>query len=102
MLTALHKGDERTRELELWVDDVEWVTGWTSSGTTTGFEEILMPTSGIVGEVVTIRAVLDEDEWISITEVGRLSGVVLAADEGVLPWIDVVLTSMTLALPGGP
>lgn len=71
--TALHKGDERTRELEVWIDNVEWVTRWTSSGTTTGFEDILMPMPGIVGEDITIRATLEDGEWIGITEVRALS-----------------------------
>lgn len=73
-MPALHKGNETAKTLEVWVDNNEWVHAWTSSGTTLDFETILMPAPGMIGQEVTLRAVLREEEWIDITEVRTITG----------------------------
>lgn len=50
----------------IYVDGV-MQTEWTSSGTTAGFENVDIDVSG---EVVELRGVLADSEWISIMEVG--------------------------------
>ena len=64
---ALHKGSQRKRTLQVYVDDVLAAT-WTSSGDTPGFESIDL--SGSSGFVVVVTAVLADMEWIGINEVG--------------------------------
>lgn len=61
----MHKGDERTRTMEIYVDG-DLQTSWTSSGTTTAFENIEVDANG---QAVEIRGVLTDSEWLSITEV---------------------------------
>lgn len=63
---ALYKGDTRTRTIDIYVDG-DKVTTWTSSGTTTGFESVEL---GAQGQVVELRGVLADSEWLSILEVG--------------------------------
>ena len=62
----MYKGDERTRTMDVYVDGVLQTT-WTSSGTTTAFENIQLAANG--GQEVEIRGVLAGSEWISIAEV---------------------------------
>ena len=62
----MYKGDERTRTMDIYVDGV-LVTTWTSSGITTGFETVALDVSGYEVQIV---GVLDDSEWLSITEVG--------------------------------
>lgn len=62
----MYKGDSRTRTMEIHVDgDIQ--TTWTSSGTTSGFEDVVFEVSG---QVVELRGVLTDSEWLSIMEVG--------------------------------
>lgn len=63
----MYKGTERTRTMEVYVDDA-LVATWTSSGTTDDFESIDL--SGTSGEVVEVTGLLTTSEWISIIEVG--------------------------------
>ena len=51
--------------MDVYVDDV-MVTSWTSSGTTTAFENIDL---GVSGQAVELRGVLEGSEWLSIMEV---------------------------------
>eukprot|EP00752_Nemacystus_decipiens_P014961 g13320.t1 len=62
---AMYKGDSRTRTMDVYVDDV-MITSWTSSGTTTAFENIDL---GVSGQTVELRGVLEGSEWLSIMEV---------------------------------
>ncbi|CAN0405209.1 unnamed protein product, partial [Ascophyllum nodosum] len=62
---ALYKGDERTRTIEIYVDDV-LATSWTSSGTTAGLEIVDLD---VIGQEVILRGVLDDSEWLSVKEV---------------------------------
>ena len=66
LVAAMFKGDERTRILDIYVDDVK-ATTWISSGMTTGFESVEL---GVPGQTIELRGVLGDSEWISITEVG--------------------------------
>lgn len=50
----------------MYVDD-ELATTWTSSGTTDDFESIDI--SDMSGEVIEIKGVLADSEWLSIIEV---------------------------------
>lgn len=61
----MYKGDTRTRTMDVYVDGVVQTT-WTSSGTTTGFENIEL---GVSGHAVELRGVLADSEWLSILEV---------------------------------
>ncbi|CAN0364261.1 unnamed protein product [Ectocarpus sp. 8 AP-2014] len=61
----MYKGDERTRTLEISIDNLPYTT-WTSSGTTTGFETIELDT---MGRWISIVGVLADSEWLSIMEV---------------------------------
>lgn len=63
---AMYKGAERVRTIEVYVDG-SFITTWTSSGTTDGFEAIDM--FGIAGETVELTGVLTSNEWLSIIEV---------------------------------
>lgn len=47
--------------------DAEFVTTWTSSGTTDDFESIDL--SGTPGKVIQVTGVLGQSEWLSIVEV---------------------------------
>ena len=67
LTTAMYQGDQRTRTMGVYVDDV-MVTSWTSSGTTTGFEKVDI---GVAGQTVELRGVLESSEWLSIMEVNR-------------------------------
>ena len=49
----------------VYVDGV-MVTSWTSSGTTTAFENIDL---GVLGQAIELQGVLDGSEWLSIMEV---------------------------------
>ncbi|CAM9918634.1 unnamed protein product, partial [Ectocarpus sp. 8 AP-2014] len=80
---AMYKGDERTRTLEINIDNVPYTT-WTSSGTTTGFETIEVDT---MGRWIEIVGVLEDSEWLSIMEVEIL------VDDGVTGTDDVVDTT---------
>ncbi|CAB1119192.1 unnamed protein product [Ectocarpus sp. CCAP 1310/34] len=62
---ALYKGDTRTRTIDMYVDG-RHITTWTSSGTTTGFESVLLMDQG---QVVELVGDLNDDEWLSILEV---------------------------------
>eukprot|EP00752_Nemacystus_decipiens_P014959 g13318.t1 len=62
---AMYKGDTRTRMMDVYVDDT-MIASWTSSGTTTAFENIELRATG---QTVELRGVLDDSEWLSITEV---------------------------------
>ena len=64
--SAMYKGDERQRTVEVYVDDT-LVTTWTSSGTTLDFESIDL--SGFSGQEITDTGVMTDSEWLSITEV---------------------------------
>ncbi|CAN0221443.1 unnamed protein product [Pylaiella littoralis] len=61
----MYKGDERTKTMDIYVDGV-MQTSWTSSGTTTDFENIELDVSG---KAVELRGVLADSEWLSIMEV---------------------------------
>ena len=63
---ALYKGDERTKTVDIYVDDTK-ATTWISSGSTTAFENVEV---GIAGQTIELRGVLGGSDWISITEVG--------------------------------
>eukprot|EP00903_Cladosiphon_okamuranus_P021656 g19910.t1 len=65
MRIALYKGDTRKRTIVIYVDDNK-ITTWTSSGMTTGFESVEL---GTQGQVIELRGVLDDSEWLSILEV---------------------------------
>ncbi|CAM9160433.1 unnamed protein product [Ectocarpus sp. 4 AP-2014] len=80
---AMFKGDERTRTLEINIDNLPY-TVWTSSGTTTGFETIDVDT---MGRWIEIVGVLEDSEWLSIMEVEIL------VDDGVTDTDDVVDTT---------
>lgn len=67
MNMALHRGDERIRSVDVWVDNV-FVAVFKSSGTTLDYEayELIVPqASTIVLQAVDIA----DNGWISITEV---------------------------------
>lgn len=51
--------------MNVYVDGV-MATSWTSSGTTTDFENVDL---GVTGQAVELRGVLADSEWFSITEV---------------------------------
>lgn len=55
--------------MDIYVDGA-MQTSWTSSGTTTDFENVEL---GVTGQTVELRGVLDDTEWISIREV-RVTG----------------------------
>lgn len=61
----MYKGDLRTRTMDIYVDGA-MQTSWTSSGTTTDFENVEL---GVTGQTVELRGVLADSEWLSITEV---------------------------------
>ncbi|CAN0429725.1 unnamed protein product [Ectocarpus sp. 8 AP-2014] len=61
----MYKGDERTRTLDISVDNLPYTT-WTSSGATTGFETIEVDT---MARWISIAGVLEDSEWLSIMEV---------------------------------
>ena len=65
MAVAIYKGDQRTRTMNICVDEV-LTTSWTSSGTTLDYEAIAF---GVTGESIELRGVLDDSEWLSIMEV---------------------------------
>lgn len=67
LMAAMYEGAERERTIQVYVDGI-LITTWTSSGTTTDFETIVVP-SGTQGTVIELQGVLDESEWISIIEV---------------------------------
>ena len=69
MMAALFRGDERTRTVDVYVDDVI-VTTWTSSGTTSDFEAV---TLGVTGSTIELRGVLENSEFLSILEVQYVS-----------------------------
>ena len=69
MVAALFRGDERTRTVDIYVDDVI-VTTWTSSGTTSDFETV---TLGVTGSTIELRGVLEHSEFLSILEVQYVS-----------------------------
>jgi len=56
--------------MDIYVDDVK-ITTWTSSGSTTAFENVAL---GIAGQTIELRGVLGASEWLSITEVGAKRG----------------------------
>ncbi|CAM9557128.1 unnamed protein product [Hapterophycus canaliculatus] len=62
---ALYKGDTRTRTMDILVDD-ELVLTWTSAGISAGFEFVEL---GVQGQVIELRGVLTDSEWLSISEV---------------------------------
>ncbi|CAM9345152.1 unnamed protein product [Pylaiella littoralis] len=62
---AMYKGSTRERTVEVYVD-AEFVTTWTSSGTTDDFESIDL--SGTPGKVIQVTGVLGQSEWLSIVE----------------------------------
>lgn len=66
MKIALHKGDERTRSINVWVDG-ELVTTVMSSGMTLGYEsyELIAPQA----TTIVLQAAGARAEWLSITEV---------------------------------
>ncbi|CAM9160508.1 unnamed protein product [Ectocarpus sp. 4 AP-2014] len=80
---AMYRGDERTRTLEINIDNLPY-TVWTSSGTTTDFETIEVDT---MGRWIEIVGVLEDSEWLSIMEVEIL------VDDGVTDTDDVVGTT---------
>ncbi|CAM9778380.1 unnamed protein product, partial [Hapterophycus canaliculatus] len=61
----MYKGDERTRTMDIYVDNVK-ATTWTSSGSTTEFENVEL---GVAGQSIELRGVLGGSDWLSITEV---------------------------------
>ena len=61
----MYRGDTRARTMDVYVDGV-MVTSWTSSGTTTAFENIDL---GVLGQAIELQGVLDGSEWLSIMEV---------------------------------
>lgn len=65
-LSAMYQGATRVRTMDVSVDGI-LVTTWTSSGTTSDFENIDL--SGYAGQDVTITGVLADSEWLSIVEV---------------------------------
>lgn len=65
LATAMYKGDSRIVNVDIFVDEVKQKS-WTSSGTTTDFERIELSATG---KTIELRGVLDEFEWLSITEV---------------------------------
>ena len=77
LLTAMYKGDERTRTMDVYVDD-ELVTSWTTSGITTAFENIDF---GVNGQAVELRGVLGEEEWLSIAEVRAVEGGISSCED---------------------
>ncbi|CAM9695160.1 unnamed protein product [Ectocarpus sp. 6 AP-2014] len=62
---AMYKGDERTRTLDISIDNLPYTT-WTSSGTTTGYEVIELDT---MAQWISVVSVLEDSEWLSIMEV---------------------------------
>lgn len=84
MPVAMYQGDTRTRTLDIYVDDNLEYT-WTSSGTTSEFENVKLGFSmtdsttggatydyahpGIAGSKVELVGVLGASEWLSILEV---------------------------------
>jgi len=65
----MYKGNQRTRTIDIYVNDVK-ATTWTSSGSTTAFENVEL---GVAGQTIELRGVLGDSEWLSITEVGAWS-----------------------------
>lgn len=65
LAAAMYKGDMRIVEVDIFVDGVLHKS-WTSSGKTTDFERIEISATG---KTIELRGVLDESEWLSITEV---------------------------------
>lgn len=61
----MYEGDERTRTMEIYVNDV-LITTWTSSGITTGFETVAL---GVTGDEMQLIGLLEDSEWLSINEV---------------------------------
>lgn len=61
----MFKGDSRIVNVDIFVDEFLHKS-WTSSGTTTDFERIEL---NAIGNTIGLRGVLDESEWLSITEV---------------------------------
>ena len=61
----MYRGDQRTRTMDIYVDDV-MITTWTNSGTTLDFETV---TLGVTGSAFELRGVLKDSEWLSIMEV---------------------------------
>lgn len=53
--------------MEVLVDD-EVILTWTSSGTTVGFDYVPL---GVQGQVIELRGVLTDSEWLSISEVSE-------------------------------
>lgn len=70
-LAAMHKGDKRTRHIDIYIDG--HVYGyWVNSGTTTDLE--MVDITGVLGREVELRLVPHDqgaEEWISILEVDR-------------------------------
>jgi len=56
--------------MDIYVDGVKTTT-WTSSGSTTAFENVEV---GVGGQTIELRGVLGDSEWLSITEVGAERG----------------------------
>lgn len=52
--------------MDIYVDGI-LSTSWTSSGTTSAFETVNL---GVAGQIIELRGVLTESEWLSIMEVG--------------------------------
>ena len=65
---ALHRGDQRTRSVDVWVDG-DPVATLVSSGRTLDFEpyELVAPQASII---MLRAAAVDDNGWLSITEVG--------------------------------
>lgn len=61
----MYEGEDRTRTMGIYVDGALQTT-WTSSGTTTDFENVALDVSG---NVVELRGVLGDSEWLSVMEV---------------------------------
>ncbi len=59
--------------MDIYVDDVK-ATTWTSSGSTTAFENVEL---GVAGQTIELRGVMGDSEWLSITEVGAERRVVV-------------------------
>lgn len=66
----MYKGDVRIVNVDIFVDDIKHKS-WTSSGTTTDFERIELSATG---KTIELSGVLDESEWLSITEVRDVVG----------------------------
>lgn len=64
----MYEGDERQVTMEVRVDGV-LITTFTTSGTTSWGDQIIF--TGVSGQVVELKGVLDDSEWLSIVEVRR-------------------------------